>query len=92
MDTLTPGRRRGKSTLLHEIVAHRKLLKREMQRCVKAMRCTSQGQRLVARWKRKYSPEVYAELMRIARNPAERRAVAAWIIIEPKAVRKLSKR
>lgn len=67
-----------------EVINHRKLLKREMQACVKAIRCTSKTQRLLQRWRRKYAPETYQELLRIARNPLERRAVANWLIVEPR--------
>jgi len=82
---ITGARRPGKDTLLREILAHRKILKREMQACIAALKCTSKTQRLLQRWKRKYPPEVYAELLRISRNPAERKAVANWIIVEPKS-------
>jgi hypothetical protein len=47
--------------------------------------CTSKAQkiRLVQRWKRKYPPIVWEELLRVARDRKVALAIADWVLEKP---------
>ena len=60
-----------------ELLISRRILRDEMQRALKAIR-PDEKRELVAHWKTTYSPVVFNDLLRVAKNPEARYRIANW--------------
>ena len=60
-----------------ELRLSRSLLRDEMRCALKAIR-PDEKKALVAKWKANYSPVLFSELLRVAKNPEARYRIANW--------------